>query len=94
MFKRLTENIKFRRDIKKAKEFFLQSDGYKTKRIRFVEKDEEFGRKSFYHFHCADNGVDDSQRNLIVITPNKYAKLKMWELSLTLAVGLGFTMEY
>ena len=93
MFKRLIEKIKLRRDVKKAKEFFRQSADYKTKRIKFIKRDERFGGKSFYHFYCADNGVDDSQMNLIIITPNKYAELKIWELALTTAIGLGFTME-
>lgn len=93
MFKRLIEKIKLRRDIQRAKEFFLLSDGYKTKHIQFVENDKRFDGKNFYHFHCANNGVDDNEMNLFIVTPDKGSELKIWELALTTAIGLGFTME-
>lgn len=99
MFNRLTAKFLAKRNVKKIEKFLRSSKDYKVREIVFMDKDSEdfddkFDGKSYYHYSCTDNGLDDGRIELFIPVAHKgYYDLVLWEMAMVIAVKAGFVFK-
>lgn len=97
MFKRLVARIKNRRAFKQVKKFLTLSKDYKVKEFVFVDKnsetfDDKFGGRSYYHYYCTDNGLNDARLDMYLPLENDTVEYYMtfFMISLQIVMYCGF----